>query len=701
MFQDSRQASLPVSNLTSFFAPLMEQYKSLKRFDELDVSKLRKIYGKIRKNVIEPITIRRTRADLENIPDYKKDLEEQGIKFPKVGTPNKIDYVMDEKLNDLFSKTIFFLVGFSSDKEKKIEELKIAERLGIKESDLLIYNRYQAISGLKPQIQNKYYENAEIASKSLAFIMKTQLIKRLESSFYAFKKSLISFKDSTNRMIEMFEKDKVFIAPDANVNKLLAKGWSDEDIEIEIERLAEKNQKNQTFKSDDFIPEFLEGLKKDAELLKELVKSWDEINYDPKYDVFIEKLNNQFLNKKTNLEGKLVIFSESKDTVEYLAKALENEGRNDVLVISAKNRKAKYNTIVENFDANYPNENEKKKNKNQKNDYNIILTTEVLAEGVNLHRSNVIVHYDTPWNSTKMMQRIGRVNRIGSKASKIYNYIFYPSAQGDLQIKLNKTAFTKIQAFHTAFGEDNQIFSTDEILDDVKLFNGKFKEEEDESLKYLHFLRNFRKINPKWFDKIKKIKLKSRVGRNATKLNKLNLKGGTSAFLKTDKKFEFYWTNNSNLTQEITPIDAFKLFEAEENEKTDELIKGHHNHVQLAIDYFKKIEQEFIQSQIDPNALGHVAQTSKKFLSEIFRHPDLTDIQKDNIKKIIEFINIGRYTNLPSDVDKLRKRELNLNKTICELDKIAENYNINLFDIQEERKDKLEKPLIILSESFI
>ncbi len=143
------------------------------------------------------------------------------------------------------------------------------------------------------------------------------------------------------------------------------------------------------------------------------------------------------------------------------------------MVISAENRKQMYDTIVSNFDANYPADK-------QTNQFNIIITTEVLAEGVNLHRSNVIIHYDTPWNSTKLMQRIGRVNRIGTKASVIYNYVFYPSTQGDAQIRLNKTAFMKIQAFHTAFGEDNQVFSTEEILDEVTLFSGTYKEQEDE-----------------------------------------------------------------------------------------------------------------------------------------------------------------------------------------------------------------------------
>lgn len=678
MFQDARQSTLPITNLTSFFAPLMEQYKNLKRFDELEIDKLRDIYGRIRKHVIEPITIRRTRKDLENIPGYKKDISEQGIVFPKVEPPKKVEYLMDVQLNELFYKTVFYLT----------------------DGDKLKYSRYQAIAGLKPEIQNKYYEQAEIVSKSLAFIMKTQLVKRLESSFYAFKKSLIAFKRATDRMISMFEDDKVFIAPDTDVNKLLDKGWNEEDIEKEIERLAEKNPKNQVFRASDFKEGFLKELKKDSVLLQELVDGWEKITDDPKLEVFLNKLTKQFLNRKTNVEGKLVIFSESKDTVEYLVKALKETGRKDVLEVSAKNRNALFETIVSNFDANYPSEFEKEKGKVQLDDYNILITTEALAEGVNLHRSNVVVHYDTPWNSTKLMQRIGRVNRIGTKAPKIHNYVFYPSAQGDSQIKLNKTALMKIQAFHTAFGEDNQVFSTEEILDEVKLFKGNIKEEEDERLVYQHFVRDFKRENRDWFERIKKIRLKSRTGRDAEKINKHELKDGTAAFLKTDKKFEFYWINENSQANEITPLGAFKIFEAEKNEKRAELIENHHEHVKAAVEHFEIVEHKLVQAQTDPEALGGVAQRAKKFLAEIVKHSIVTDVQKENIKKMITLIDIGKYTNLPSDVDKLRKQKLNLANSIFELDKIAKNYDVDLSDAQKGFKGKAGKPVIIISESF-
>ncbi|MDD1414632.1 phospholipase D-like domain-containing protein [Dolichospermum sp. ST_con] len=672
MFQDARQSTLPITNLTAFFNPLMEQYKSLKRFEELDVDKLRRIYGEIRTKVIEPITIRRTRTDLENIIEYKLDLAEQGIIFPQVEPPKKVEYLMDEKLNELFHKTVICLTG----------------------KEQITYSRYQAIAGLNPEIQSKYYENAETVSKSLAFIMKTQLVKRLESSFYAFKKSLTNFQQATDRMITMFANDKIFIAPDTNINKLLDKGWSEEEIEKEIERLSEENPKNQTFKSTDFQPDFIESLEKDSQILQELVKDWNAIETDPKLDVFIAKLNNLFFDKKTNLEGKLVIFSESKDTVDYLSQALKDRFRKDVLVVSSENRKQLYDIIVNNFDANCAEDK-------QVNDYSIIITTEVLAEGVNLHRSNVIIHYDTPWNSTKLMQRIGRINRIGTKANAIYNYVFYPSAQGDSQIQLNKTAFMKIQAFHTAFGEDNQVFSTDEILDEVKLFSGNYQEEQDERLKFLYFLRNFRKKHQDWFDKIKKIPLKSRVGRSSTTIKKPDLQNGTIAFLKTDKKFEFYWIDSNNQPKEITPLAAFKIFEAEENEKNCELIANHHDHVNQAIEHFENLEHKLVQSQIDPEALGSVAQNAKKFLSQIINHPKITEKQRENIKKIITLIDIGKYTNLPADVDKLQKKKLKLDTAILELDKIAQKYSVDSSNVQKGEKRKVEKPVLIISESFM
>ena len=258
----------------------------------------------------------------------------------------------------------------------------------------------------------------------------------------------------------------------------------------------------------------------------------------------------------------------------------------------------------------------------------------------------------------------------------------------------------KIQAFHTAFGEDNQVFSTDEILDEVKLFSGTYKEEEDERLKFLYFLRNFRKENKAWFDKIKKLPLKSRTGRNATATNRTNLQNGTAAFLKTDKKFEFYWVDCDSKPSEITPIEAFKIFEADQKEKNVPLIEAHHEHVLNAMEHFETLEHKLVQSQTKSEALGKTAQTAKKFLSELVKYPTVSEKQKENIQKIIILIDIGRYTNLPSDIDKIQKRKLTLILALAEIDKIAVQYNVDLSNAQKGKKSKVEKPVLIISESF-
>ena len=130
------------------------------------------------------------------------------------------------------------------------------------DEDKIQYYRYQAIKFLKPDLRENYYEQAVLVSQSLAGIMKTLMIKRLESSFTAFKSSLKNLTVATGRMIEMFEKGKVLIAPDLHINDLMEKGVSIEDLEAMILELSVENPRNNIFTPDDFESYFIEGLKK-------------------------------------------------------------------------------------------------------------------------------------------------------------------------------------------------------------------------------------------------------------------------------------------------------------------------------------------------------------------------------------------------------------------------------------------------------
>ncbi len=572
LFQDRRNSTLEnIRNLQDYFKPINEQYKKLAYEKKLNIKKLKALFQKLRDDVVEPLVIRRTRTDIENNKEYLEDMEVQGIKFPEVGEPVALYYDLDNQLSELFFDTVSIITNLDEEGN---------------EIDGLGYYRYRAIEFLVKDEDKKIYGRVDSISGRLSAIMKTLLVKRLESSFYAFTQSLARFQKAIDNMLSMFDNNRVFIAPDLDINKLLEEGLSYDEIEAKIN---EKGGNNTKYKRDAFDKKFVALLKQDKEKVDDLIERWNMVKKDPKMNEFAKQIQEEFFKKKQNPSGKLIIFSESKETAEELTEKLSKITKKKVLTVSAENRKFVENTIRDNFDANL--EEEK-----WRNDYDIIVTTEVLAEGINLHRSNVIVNYDVPWNSTRLMQRIGRVNRIGSRAKRIYVYNYYPSAHGDAQIHLVNNALRKLQAFHTAFGEDNKVFSILEEKGEGALFGNKIQKEESEILKYLNELRDFRKKHPKVFNDISKIPNKARCGRKLPDSKQLTLLDTENYPLQNTSLTYLKSENHPGIFCLITPemniiemnfLQAIKLFKASDNEKAIALHKLHHEQTLAGLEYFK------------------------------------------------------------------------------------------------------------------
>ena len=608
LFQDPRHCTIDgVSNLTAFFSPLIKEFKRLRKNNNTSIEDFKQLAEKVRDRIIKPLTVRRTRTDIESIPRYNKDVNG----FPKVEHPIENQYELNEHLANLFEQAIQIL-----DKQ-------------------LTYARYQAIAYLKPEVANGLYDNAELISRSLAGIRKNGLVKRLESSFYAFQVSIENFHQANQNMIDMFDNDKVYIAPDLDINLLLESGLSEEEIEEKLNAKASNNPKNAIFHAADFRPEFIDMLHNDQAILEQMLADWKDISDedDSKFAKFNELLKHELFRTERNPEKKLVVFSESVDTVAYLKRRIN---RKDVLVISAQNRNKQFKTIRENFDANY---------KQKLNEYNIILTTDVLAEGVNLHRSNVIVNYDTPWNSTRLMQRIGRINRIGSASKHIYNYVFYPSREGNKQINLTQIALSKIQSFHSTFGEDNQIYSQEEIIDRnlSKLFEEGVNEQKKDINKELPFyeeLRTLFKTNRQEYNRIAKISLRSRTGRESKTINGVTLSEDTLVFLKTNFRKVFFLVSEN--AQEISVLDALNYFKATKDEKTVTRISNHHKHVEKALTKFRTIQDEEIRiqetSHKDLSNLGAQVSTAINLLNNFMNEIGDNDlyIKVAHLKTLVE-----------------------------------------------------------------
>ncbi len=698
LFQDKRNSTLEnIRNLQDYFKPINEQYKKLSAEKKLNIKKLKALFQKLRDDVVEPLVIRRTRTDIENNKEYLDDLKNQNIIFPKVGDPIALYYELDKELSSLFFDTVSMITGLDEDGN---------------EIDGIGYYRYRAIEFLTKEEDKKIYGNVKSISGRLSAIMKTLLVKRLESSFYAFTKSLHRLQKANSNMLQMFANDRIFIAPDLDINKLLEEGYSYDQIEAKIN---DKAGNNKEFKKEAFSKEFIVSLQNDKFKIDELVKKWDKLKSDPKLISFANHIQNEFFDSKKNPTGKLVIFTESKETGEELSRKLREITERNILTISAENRKQFETTLRDNFDANL--EIEK-----WKNEYDIIITTEVLAEGINLHRSNLIVNYDVPWNSTRLMQRIGRVNRIGSRAEKIFVYNYYPSAHGDSQINLVNNALRKLQAFHTAFGEDNRIFSLLEEKGDGALFGNKIQKEESEILKYLNELREFRKSNPKKFMEISQLPNKTRCGRLSKPNQSLLLfdsvngdihypiKHSSITYLKSENHPGIFCFITSELNIiEINFLQAVKIINAKEDEKPIALHELHHEQAMKGFEYFKaEKNQENIQSvsrkHLSP--AENKAITNLNFIAKIAS----TEVIRNTLTSAIETIKKGTFASkgLPKSINeyfvtnnkKLKTPEIFIAAFVKD---VLEKYELSSSTIDPtllKVKRGIVNPQIILTQSF-
>lgn len=695
LFQDARKSTIDnVPNLQSFFAPKILAYRRLKEQKNISheqvVKAVSAIYLPIRDEVFKELVIRRTRADIERNKRYKRDIAQQQMTFPKYNDPKSVHYVFDTALNDLFVRTLELLEG----------EIK--------------YYRYRAIEFIDEAYQDRY-DNSKLISQLLSAIMRTRLVKRLESSFYAFKISLDNLQRKNQRMIQMLDDDKVFIAPDLDLDKYFDTD-REEEIEAKIEEINAEKPNNAIYSASDFDPELRQGLEADQLLLNDLVEAWKRIDYDPKLEQFLKDLETTFLHPDYSVEGKLVIFSESTDTVTYLTQHLQARGRNDVLAIDSKNQKHRYADIQRNFDANY--------NKPDRADqYNIIITTEVLAEGINLHRSNVILNYDIPWNATRLMQRIGRVNRLGTRAKEIFVFNFYPTGQSEDKISLNKTALQKLQGFHAALGEDNKVYHQEETLLDNVLGDLQAQEEVNELMIHLERLRDFKEQQPDEYRRIKRLPLKSRTGRLASTVQPIAnqllgqpLAQSALTYIRDGKKEAFYIVNGSSC-RELTFSSAIKLFLARPDENRQPVAADHFDWIANALTQFRNnthlhsFNEDYDHQNLaveERNALALL----KKLRSELQKkHPLATPKLLDHIDVAIIIIGKGIFRKFRSQVAKLAKHQKKHKKSIADflpkLEALFAQYPLaqikRLEDLRQQPSGESpirRKAVIVLSETF-
>ena len=596
LFQKKKNSTIPmVKDLEHFFNSLENRLKAVDRVSERDkyLSEVENASRLMRERVLRHVMVRRTRREVMEY--FKEDLEKRGVKFPQIKEPEKIYYLFDEKLDQLFNETLKFIKDFG-------------------------YVRYFPLAFLKEPL--KPNDPLITSQTNLRGFMKTRLLKRLESSPSAFKKSLQNFIKSYESFINMVDRGTVYISKQVDVYDYI-----ENDREDELLELIESGEKEvHVYKTEDFKPEFKDALQRDLEYLRELYSKWQEVDQDPK----LGKLRELLLKLKGR---KVILFTEFIDTAEYLKENLKDLYGDRLLVYSSKSGKRDREKIEKNFNPNHP---------RKEDTIDLLITTDALAEGINLHASNTVINYDIPWNPTKVLQRVGRVNRVGTKHESIYIYNFFPASQIEQNIGLEASALSKLQAFHHALGEDAKYLDPEvEEIDTHRLFSvinsarflGEDEEEEETELKYLKLLRDIRDNKPELFNKIKRLPKKAKTGKSSDRKALITL------FKKGSLKKVF--VSDSEKTEEIDFFKAVKLIECHPNEKR--LSPGEDFY-----DLLKRNKEEFMRVFIEDKVRRKRNPRSQAYqfithLKALLNHPDIDDEDREFIKTILEKTQEGVF----------------------------------------------------------
>lgn len=488
LFQNGKNSTIPnVRNLEAFFTRLEKRLHGLDRQTDREeyFATIQANAKETREQILKYLMIRRTRGEIMKY--YGEDLTLQGLKFPDVDDPQPLFYKFNRTENEIFSETVRLITRDFA------------------------YAHYKPLT---------YYEgkreHREIQSQqNLAKFMKILLIKRLESSFHAFRLSLERFIRSYDRFIEEFHKGNVYISK-KHINKIFELLETDDQEAIDLlldadraERLAAK----------DFNTDFLRDLESDRVILKKIETLWKQIKRDPKWEAFSEILRKDRILKK----GKVIIFTESKETAEYLHQRITDDIDRKVLLFTGSSDESQRKEVIANFDARAFQPQDK---------FRILVATEVLSEGVNLHRSNIVVNYDIPWNPTRLIQRVGCVNRVDTTFDTIHTYNFFPTEESNDLIKLKEAAEAKIHAFIEMLGADARLLTEGEEIKSHDLFakltskktiTGEEEDEESE-LEYLTEIREVRDKEPALFTRIKRLPRKARSTRIFTADNGTGVK---------------------------------------------------------------------------------------------------------------------------------------------------------------------------------
>lgn len=387
-------------------------------------------------DLLRHVLIRRVRSHI--IEAYAKAdgnrhyIEQAGERryFPKRNLQNPEEYDADKVYNNSFG-TIESYIG--------------ALRLARYAPGKYVKDEYRA---------DEKYQKLVNMVQPLVGIVRTSLLKRMESSIAAFASSVENYQNGSKEFKAQLLKGRVPIGKE--FQDLIYKKITEDDYDAEEKMEGIRPEyEAKAFDTDRWIADITQDIGTFASIKGVLSDKSKFTEQDDKLHRLLDIVRAR--------DEKILIFSESAVTARYISDYIAaNLPDRKIAQIDSKQDQRTKTLLVKRFDPVH----NRGDDVTEGDELDILVSTDVLAEGVNLHASRTVINYDFHWNPVRLIQRVGRIDRIGSVHATIDIFNFLPTLAIDRHLSLKERVAAKIRTIRRIIGADQKILEATENIDE-------------------------------------------------------------------------------------------------------------------------------------------------------------------------------------------------------------------------------------------
>jgi superfamily II DNA or RNA helicase len=599
--------------------------------------------------LLKYVLIRRMRAHIKAYYQGKDDLK---LTFP-TRLPHTVTYSIDDLYDNLYDLILDLL-------------------------SRLTYARYDLWDYVCEERQSVApYIDLKRVMGTLRVFHKIRLFRRLESSIAAFRQSIDNLLSVHRRFLEIIE-DRDIVPAGKEIQDRIYR-YDRDHLKDYLEVMPEQPYRTQDFQ----IPRLTRDLRHDIGVLEAIRGHLQNIpeDEDPKYDALVDEVKR--LQEKTS---KVLIFSEFADTVEYLHSRLEEDF--DRVDLATGNTKG---NLLQKIGAFAPKANQYRGDKR----IDIMVGTDVLSEGHNLQDCSAVINYDLHWNPVRLIQRAGRVDRIGSEADMILIHNFLPVDRVEKEINIRETLRRRIDEIHRYIGEDAQILEKDEQLNEeamYTIYERRDLDELDQSAETFEFsfdqaqnlIRELEDSQPQYMELIRRLQLGLRSAR-------MGDRRGTYAFFRQDDFPKlFIRTPDGEIIDDFSKViqEIRCTPECSEQSVTQEQKVDYYESLDVLKDHFRTIvSRDQTRQRTHPTV-----RAAKRRLKECVAALDGEEIEA-NAAKIDQVLDEFFPRQFVGDLKRLNARELSEREYFNQLVDLYNRNQLGSLTKREEPEEEMPQPI--------